>query len=477
MIRLVVFAIIILITSGCVTVPKKAKVVESYRIGDCQLPVGTSVVRHCGKKAYMSYRKKALELAANELGYEVSFSPFSYQVDKTDPQSLEFKKLVEQQAKEFGFPDDALTLGNIVTISSQDELFESSESDMSARKRVKLDKMLKAYLDSLDTYSNIIVVGHTDAVGTKKDNLALSQERAKYIGARLLHLSEEKVPVSVFGAGEKQPIAPNSNASGRNKNRRIEIVDVFNITPSAKMEPRQFRVIAFLKNKQTKVDSSHFATTAPPPKKSKSRTAAAKKKPKVIYRDDNPLKLRGERYAVAKNTDQLMANLGTYHDDSWWLIRSARASSPVRSCVMTPPPKYSESTNNHTSVYESLPALFKTTWFGKANKGKKQTLVVVGPIQIDSDDYESTIDPTLSILLEYQDPSQQPDYTFDMKVQTVRGEDTVLYRMYPKEKQDHLVCADLIFHNSGENKTKYAEVFYRSHGHLYRKQLQLSLTL
>jgi OOP family OmpA-OmpF porin len=69
----------------------------------------------------------------------------------------------------------------------------------------------------------IIAVGHTDSVGTVEYNQGLSERRANAVKEYLVSKGIEKNRVYTEGKGEKQPIASNSTAEGRAKNRRTEI--------------------------------------------------------------------------------------------------------------------------------------------------------------------------------------------------------------------------------------------------------------
>jgi OOP family OmpA-OmpF porin len=69
----------------------------------------------------------------------------------------------------------------------------------------------------------IIAVGHTDSIGTAEYNQGLSERRANAVKEYLVSKGIEKNRVYTEGKGEKQPIASNSTAEGRAKNRRTEI--------------------------------------------------------------------------------------------------------------------------------------------------------------------------------------------------------------------------------------------------------------
>ena len=69
------------------------------------------------------------------------------------------------------------------------------------------------------------IVGHTDDVGDAAANQRLSEDRA--LAVRLALVIEHRVPdrrLRSRGAGESEPVAPNSSDAGRALNRRVELV-------------------------------------------------------------------------------------------------------------------------------------------------------------------------------------------------------------------------------------------------------------
>ena len=86
-----------------------------------------------------------------------------------------------------------------------------------------VDKVAEAIL--LFPGAAIRAEGHTDSEGGDDVNQKISEARAKAVADYLLkklNLMPEKLPA--VGYGESRPIADNSTAEGRNRNRRIDVV-------------------------------------------------------------------------------------------------------------------------------------------------------------------------------------------------------------------------------------------------------------
>jgi outer membrane protein OmpA-like peptidoglycan-associated protein len=95
-----------------------------------------------------------------------------------------------------------------------------------------LDRAVKL----LDTHQvlRVRIAGYADAIGTQRYNLALSRRRAQAIGGYLVDHGIARSRVQVEGKGEGSPVAPNTTADGRAKNRRVEF-DVFPAEQPAKV--------------------------------------------------------------------------------------------------------------------------------------------------------------------------------------------------------------------------------------------------
>ena len=83
---------------------------------------------------------------------------------------------------------------------------------------------LQKYADFLTQHRNYSakIVGYTDSKGDATYNQKLSQRRAEAVADDLISRGVNTNQLSVSGMGEENPVADNSTAEGRAKNRRIE---------------------------------------------------------------------------------------------------------------------------------------------------------------------------------------------------------------------------------------------------------------
>lgn len=84
---------------------------------------------------------------------------------------------------------------------------------------------LRQLAQSLQNYpgTEVLIVGHTDSVGSDDYNLRLSYRRAEAARQFLISQGVPAARIRVEGRGELEPVATNETEAGRQLNRRVEI--------------------------------------------------------------------------------------------------------------------------------------------------------------------------------------------------------------------------------------------------------------
>lgn len=70
----------------------------------------------------------------------------------------------------------------------------------------------------------VIVQGHTDSTGSEQHNQELSERRGASVEAHLIGRGVDSGRITAVGYGEGHPVASNETASGRQLNRRVDIL-------------------------------------------------------------------------------------------------------------------------------------------------------------------------------------------------------------------------------------------------------------
>ena len=81
---------------------------------------------------------------------------------------------------------------------------------------------LKLYITE-NKNAKIELIGHTDNKGREQANLILGKKRAEFIKRKLMDASIPEQNIILRTNGETEPVQSNSTATGRAKNRRVEI--------------------------------------------------------------------------------------------------------------------------------------------------------------------------------------------------------------------------------------------------------------
>ena len=105
-------------------------------------------------------------------------------------------------------------------------LFEFNSAQLRPEGRVLLEKLGVALkTPELDSF-RFEVQGHTDSVGSAGYNKRLSIQRADAVKTFLTDVGVPSSRLESDGMGESEPVASNDDSDGRQRNRRVEIVNL-----------------------------------------------------------------------------------------------------------------------------------------------------------------------------------------------------------------------------------------------------------
>jgi len=110
--------------------------------------------------------------------------------------------------------------GLVVTLG--DVLFETGMAELRGSAVGNLDR-LADFLVRYDTRTAMIE-GHTDSVGSESSNQILSQRRAQSVQAYLISRGVSSARLNASGLGEGSPVGSNDSETGRQQNRRVEVI-------------------------------------------------------------------------------------------------------------------------------------------------------------------------------------------------------------------------------------------------------------
>ena len=118
---------------------------------------------------------------------------------------------LEAEATERGL---VLTLGDVLFASGSAEIQGGTNQNLE-----KLVNFLEQYPDR-----QVLIEGHTDNVGSAMFNETLSRQRAESVRRFLTSRGIDGRRLTVSGFGFERPVASNDSATGRQQNRRVEVV-------------------------------------------------------------------------------------------------------------------------------------------------------------------------------------------------------------------------------------------------------------
>jgi OmpA-OmpF porin, OOP family len=110
--------------------------------------------------------------------------------------------------------------GMVLTLG--DVLFDTGKATLKPGAYTTIDRLAQVLNSSKG--SRVLIEGHTDSMGTDANNQVLSEQRARAVQTALLERGVSASQLSSVGKGESTPVAGNDTGSGRQANRRVELI-------------------------------------------------------------------------------------------------------------------------------------------------------------------------------------------------------------------------------------------------------------
>jgi len=185
----------------------------------------------CATKKFVREESATLDQKIAEVSTEVEAS--QKRISEHDEKLATIGSLITQHDTQFktvdGKIEEVKTLirGNLVmtaTLKNADAKFAFDSAVLTPEAKGILDAFVQRLIaENKGVY--IEVQGHTDSTGSDAVNMTLGQKRAEAV---MMYLYQQhKVPLhrmSVVSMGSSMPIADNGSRSGRDQNRRVEIL-------------------------------------------------------------------------------------------------------------------------------------------------------------------------------------------------------------------------------------------------------------
>ncbi len=178
--------------------------------------------------------KKLAALRGDKENVEKELDDLRKQKAKDDERLAAFRDLRDRLKKltDTGKLEVAFRDGQMILKLPSEILFPSGKAKLSKEGEVALNDVLKILIDFKDR--KFMVAGHTDNVPIKSgqfpNNWILSTARAVSVVLAMVETGFPPNGVIAAGMGEFAPVASNDDPAGREKNRRIEIVLLPNLS-------------------------------------------------------------------------------------------------------------------------------------------------------------------------------------------------------------------------------------------------------
>jgi OOP family OmpA-OmpF porin len=197
------------------------------RIQDADFSNGSCAQeRRISDQRYLSAEIPAENAHVSVLAYTVHDDRYCIQLNGRTIAAVDIlqTKSREQKMVAVNASEMATKIAQTGSIALYGIYFDFNKSDLKPESEPTLEQI--AQLLKKDGALKLLVVGHTDNVGTFDFNVGLSQRRSvAVVGALTGKYGIAKARLTPVGVSFAAPVASNKSEEGRAKNRRVELVD------------------------------------------------------------------------------------------------------------------------------------------------------------------------------------------------------------------------------------------------------------
>ncbi len=421
------------------------------------------------------------EIAATDAGMTVE----SASKDKKS-ESIGLKVSLQDTGKQFASGSDQLT-------PEAKAYFAEIAKTYSPTSIATKDPKTRQQQEQLLKQKKILLMGHTDDVGSTNFNAELAEKRAKVVAELFAANGVPRDNLHYQGAGETQPIADNRTEEGRAKNRRAEIVELPNQEALESYLALRKPVIAYYRTESGKGFGGHKSMPTKPTAaitkpsvsrdeaKSKADTVAkilvpAAKQPQVAS------KWRFEGNALTQTNAAVSVGEVVPEKDKWaWMpfISTANASSMdsvyANTCAADRP-RAARGVKSLASGKEIeyktsnfLPGMNNTAWMGDVGQHR----VGLAGVAVARDGSVPTKNPTLIVYANNRpSTSDQPAAKLTAQANAYQGKEGVLYRVFVTEDTTPVSCIDMVVSNKSPFSTSSGYLIHQESGQAFATEFK-----
>jgi len=217
-------ALSMLLLTSCATTSPQNKTQQGGIAGAALGAIAGSIIGYQGDHSGGALRGA---LAGAAIGGALGLGAGNYM----DKQQADFESQLATEQRNHQIEIERLRNENLKLTMNSEVSFDLNSAELNPPFRTTLNKVA----DILKRYprTSIRIIGYTDNTGTQIYNQHLSARRAQSVAWYLQDQSVQASRIQTEGRGESNPRASNDNPSGRQLNRRVEII----ITPDSSLQP------------------------------------------------------------------------------------------------------------------------------------------------------------------------------------------------------------------------------------------------